>query len=344
MKRIKLLFAMAATATTLSVAAQEINSAYELAPWYGFREATVSYTFDDGCSGQFSKAIPMFNEFGYHLTLFTVNNWSTDNWTKLQEASKQGHEVASHTVSHADLTASSLEVQDAEMTNSRKDIDEKITDTKCITIAYPMCRPADYSLVKKNFIAARGCQGYIEGQTPKDIYNISSLICGNTGSITTAASLNEKIDNAISTKGWCVFLFHGVDNDGGYSPFSSTEMHSNLEYVQTIDSKIWIATFREACLYILERNNASLKEISANNDKITLSVTDTLDNETYNFPLSFRRSIPKGWKNAKVSQNGKSVEYEIVKIDGKKKIEFNVVPDGGDIEIVRIAKAKSEKE
>lgn len=340
MKNLKISLAMAAATITLSAAAQNVDSSYELATWSNFRDAAISYTFDDGCSGQFAKAIPMFNEFGYHLTLFTVNNWATENWSKLAKASEQGHEVASHTVNHPSLTDCSLEVQRAEMTNSRKEIDEKITNTKCVTIAYPMCRVADYSLVKENFVTARGCQGYIEGPTPKDIYNISSVICGNVGPITTAIHLNDKINDAIKINGWCVFLFHGVDDDGGYSPFSSAEMHSNLEYVQTIDSKIWVATFREASLYFMERDNAVLKEVSAAKNKIALTLSDTLDNAIYNYPLSFRRTLPAGWKYAKVLQNGKPVDYEMVKIDGTNKIQFNVIPDAGDIEIVRLSKDK----
>ena len=51
---------------------QTIAPPYQVGDWPGFRTAAVTYTFDDGCSNQFAIAIPMFNEFGYKLTLFTI--------------------------------------------------------------------------------------------------------------------------------------------------------------------------------------------------------------------------------------------------------------------------------
>jgi oligosaccharide reducing-end xylanase len=52
-----------------------VDRRYELGTWPGFRQAAVSYTFDDGCSNQFAIALPMFNQFGFKLTLFTVTDW-----------------------------------------------------------------------------------------------------------------------------------------------------------------------------------------------------------------------------------------------------------------------------
>src|SRR4030043_1194107 len=43
--------------------AQTVAPPYEVGTWQGFRSAAISYTFDDGCSNQFTIAIPMFNEF-----------------------------------------------------------------------------------------------------------------------------------------------------------------------------------------------------------------------------------------------------------------------------------------
>ena len=109
--------------TTVSNA-QKVDLPYEVATWFGFCDAAVSYTFDDGCANQFAKAIPLFDEFGYKLTLFTVIDWSTANWTLLQNAAKNGHEIASHTVTHLNLNSASAEIQLAELQNSRLEIEK----------------------------------------------------------------------------------------------------------------------------------------------------------------------------------------------------------------------------
>ena len=315
--------------------AQKVDAPYEVATWFGFRDAAVSYTFDDGCTNQFAKAIPLFDEFGYKLTLFTVVNWSAANWTKLQSAANNGYEVASHTLTHLNLSGVATATQLTELQNSRLEIDKNITNAKCLTIAYPNCAVGDYAIVGQNYISARGCQGFIEGKTPKDFLNISSLVCGTESTLKTADNLNSKITSALTSKGWLVFLFHSIDDDGGYSSFSSVELRKNLEYVQKIDSQIWVTTFLDATLYVRERNAVNVHELSSTSDLITLTVTDALDNEVYKYPVSLRRPLPSGWSNVEVTQNGKVIASKLVGAGTAKKIQFNVVPDAGEVKILK---------
>ena len=309
---------------------------YEVATWFGFKEAALTYTFDDGCANQFAIGIPMFDEFGYKMTLFPVINWSGDKWDKLQNAARNGHEVASHTVSHPVLAKIAVDQQQQELENSRLEIDKRIADAKCLTIAYPNCVPGDYALVAKNYIAARGCQGFIEGKTPKDFLNISSIICGSQSNMKTAADLNGKITSALSSNGWLIYLFHGIDNDGGFSAIPSADLRQNLEYVKTMDAKIWVSTFLDVSLYIRERDAVNIKELSLSKRQLTLSVTDSLDNEIYNYPLSMRYALPEGWKNMEVLQNGKTVDSEIVREGALRMVQFNIVPDTGNVIIKRV--------
>jgi oligosaccharide reducing-end xylanase len=315
--------------------AQKVDAPYEVATWFGFRDGALSYTFDDGCPNQFAKTIPMFDEFGYKLTLFTVTNWSSDNWEKLRSAAKNGHEVASHTTTHPNLSNTAIENQLPELQNSRDEIDKRIPEYKCVTIAYPFCAPGDYSVCRKFYISARACQGFIEGETPKDFLNISAIACGSVGNLKTADDLNNTAQKVISAKGWGVFLFHGIDDDGGYSPFSSVEFRKNLEYVHAHDAQLWIATFADATKYVRERNALNVKELSAKKNCIILSVSDTLDNTVFNQAVSLGRALPKGWTGAEVTQNGKSVVSKLVKGGTSTKVQFDVVPDAGEVKIIK---------
>ena len=40
---------------------------YEIGLWHGFRNAALSFTFDDGSPGHYTKAVPLFNEFDMNL-------------------------------------------------------------------------------------------------------------------------------------------------------------------------------------------------------------------------------------------------------------------------------------
>lgn len=306
---------------------QTIAPPYQVGNWPGFRTAAVSYTFDDDCSNQLAIAVPMFNEFGYKLTLFTVTSWGP-NWTGLQNAANQGHEVASHTVTHPTLTPSN---EVAELSNSKIAIEANVTGQKCVTIAYPYCVPSTQSVTAQYYIAGRHCQGYIEANTPANLYQISSLICGPQGSVQTAADFNAKFVSVASTKGWCVFLIHGIDSDGGYSPLPSTTLRASIQYLDARRSTFWVQTFGNVVRYVQERNAVNVAESSNTGDSITLQATDTLDNTIYNYPLTIRRPLPAGWLAVKVSQNGQAVNASIVNVNSVKYVMFDVVPNGGDV-------------
>jgi hypothetical protein len=332
-KEIKILLFTALLAICDTGYSKMINNPYEVGTWQGFRKAAISYTFDDGCSNQFAIALPMFDKFGFKMTLFTVTDWASrdKNWPALKAAASVGHEIASHTVTHPYLDKLSKEKQEIELKNSKEIIEANIPGPRCITIAWPYCRLGDVPLCEKYYIAARGCQGSIEKSTPGNFMNISSIICGSLGSIKNAENFTKRFEDTADSNGLCVLLIHGIDNDGGYSPLPSAELRSSLEYLAAHKDTFWVGTFVNAVRYIRERNAVSVKEISSKGNTITIQVTDTLDNAIYNYPITIRRPLPENWSAAKVIQNEKAVNASVVEVDSTKYIMFDVVPDGGDV-------------
>ncbi|MGD2094806.1 MAG: polysaccharide deacetylase family protein [Phycisphaerales bacterium] len=313
---------------------QVVDPNYEVGTWQGFRLAAVSYTFDDGCSNQYAIAIPMFNEFDFDLTMYPVINWSP-NWAALQEAAAEGHEIGSHTMSHPYLNQLTIEQQAAELENSQKTINSNIEGDQCITIAYPYCVPSNLTLTQQYYIAARHCQGNIERTTPSNFYQISSIICGSQGAIRTPEDFNTKFERTATSNGWCVLLFHGIDNDGGYSPVPSTTLRASLEFLDAHRDVFWVSTFSNVVRYIKERNDVSVMELSCEDTSIVLQVTDTLDDAIYNYPVTIRRPLPGNWSSANVSQNEQAVDVSVVEIDSIKYVMFDVVPDRGDVVLIK---------
>lgn len=315
----------------------QVASPYQVGTWQGFKSCAISYTFDDGCSGQFSKAIPIFDATGYKLTLFTVTSWSP-NWTNLQNAASNGHEVACHTSTHPNLSTMTVVAQEAELKTSTDLINSNVTSQKCLTMATPYCAEGNDSLAKQFFIAVRGCQGFIEPKTPGNFMNVSSIICGNLGSVLKVKDFKAKADQAAASKGWLVYLIHGIDNDGGYSPLSSDTLKQSLDYLKENDSKFWVATFGNVARYIKERNCASVTETASSETSITVSITDTLsNNEWYNYPITIRRTLLDGWSQATVTQNGVALSDTIIEVNSVKYIQFNAVPDGGSVVISKVS-------
>jgi hypothetical protein len=311
---------------------------YEAGVWQGFRTAAVSFTFDDDCPNQFSIAVPMFNEFGYHLTLFTVtgSNWRWPaDWTKLRSAAANGHEVASHTVTHAALGGMSDSLQTMELGYSQEEINAHIPGRQCVTLAYPFCVSGNRSIVAQYYIAARICSGSIEPSTPPDFMNISSVTCGTEGPVKSTQDFINTAGSAVDSGGWCVLMLHGLDNDGSWSPFSSDTLRKCLEYLRANQNKFWVTTFGCVVRYIKERNSVSVLEKAVTDTSVTALVADTLDNAVFNVPITLRRRLPDGWIFATVAQNRLSVSSRLVKIDNVSYVQFDVVPDGGDVVITK---------
>ncbi|MGD2033813.1 MAG: polysaccharide deacetylase family protein [Bacteroidales bacterium] len=319
---------------------QVVEAPYEVATWKGFTEAAITYTFDDNTSNQYAIAIPMFNEFGFQATFFPVINWSP-NWTDFQNAVNEGHEIGSHTVSHPHLQELSDSMQNEELKNSKDEIDANITGQVCRTIAYPYCEPSIDTITSKYYIAARHCQGNIENTTPNDFLNISSIVCGTEGNIITAADFSSNADSAAMISGWSVYLLHGIDSDGGYSPVTSDDLRGSLEYLDDNSNKFWVSGFGNVVRYIRERNAVSVTGIDVFTDSLHVELTDTLDNDTYDYPVSIRRPLPENWPYAQAFQNGDSVETQVVETGSVKYIVIHAVPDEG---IVTVKSAEAPEE
>ncbi len=330
--KIKTIFIFVLSIYAFTCHSQTVDSPYEVGTWHGFRQTAINYTFDDGTSGQFAKAIPIFNEYGFNLTLFTVTNWSP-NWTNLQNAASQGHEVASHTVSHPNFGDIDIDEEITELKDSKDAIENNVSGQQCITMAYPYCAIGNDSICNSYYIAARGCQGFIEPSTPGSFMNISSVICGSEGSVKTIDHFKTKFESAAKSNGWLVFLLHGVDNDGGYSPLSSEILENSLIFLSDRTSKFWVTTFKNTALYVKERNDVTVLETSNEDSNMTLQVTDNLPDSIYNYPLTIRRPLPAEWPSADVFQNNDSVPTRIVKIESVVYLMFDVIPDAGEVKI-----------
>ncbi|GGE99995.1 hypothetical protein GCM10011383_08590 [Hymenobacter cavernae] len=313
----------------------QVNPAYEVATWSKFKTAAITYTFDDNTAKQLPVALPLFDRYNFKITLFTVTNWNP-NWAGLRTASTNGHEVTSHTLSHPSLPTLTVAQQVTELQQSQAIIKTNVPTARCETIAYPNCNIGDIPSIQSYYIAGRTCSGQIMTSTPPDFYNLSSIITGTTGTVQTAATFNARVESAKASRGWCVFLTHGIDDDGGYSPTQSTELSAHLAYMNTNIADYWVGTFSDVAKYIKERNALSLTETTISADLLSLTATDNLANNVYDVPVTVRRLLPATWANAAVARAGVTVPSTISTVNGVKYIVFDVVPDQGEI---RLAKA-----
>ena len=324
---------LALVSTAAAGRAGSVAAPYEIGTWEGFRPAAISYTFDDNLPNQYALAVPMFHSAGFKMTLFTVvNTWvGTFTWSQAQNAASYGDEIASHTMTHPSLTTVLATQLTNELANSQSNINYRVTNELCVTLAYPNCVVPNESIVAQYYIAARGCSGQLVSSTPLDFMNISSFVCGTQGSIQTPAQFNSLADSAATSHAWCLYLIHALDGDNGYSPLPSATLQASVNYMSTNQDKFWVETFGNVVRYIQERNASSVVETATSTNSITLQVTNNLNNLIYIYPITLRRPVPANWPAVAVSQNNQRVTAKLVTVNSTNYVMFDVVPNGGNI-------------
>jgi len=93
-------------------------------------ENVVFLTFDDGCIGNYTEALPLLLKYGQKATFFvTINLIGTDNymnWDQVKDLVDHGMAVQSHAINHEHLTVLSGERLMNELVGSKKIIEDKI--------------------------------------------------------------------------------------------------------------------------------------------------------------------------------------------------------------------------
>ena len=330
-----------------AASAQSVPEGYEIGRWKNFSASAVSHTFDDNIGLQLSVVVPIFNEFDFNLTLYTMTDaWEPANWAALKAAAAEGHEIGSHSVTHANFNDIPEASEAVELNDSQESIWNETSTDQALTFAYPYCVTGNDSLVASRYIAARVCSGSIVPATPPNFYAISSIIVGSEGSVQRSADLNNKVRSGKTARGWTVFLYHAIDNSGGYSPIPSQQIRGHLEFLRDNPADYWVESFVNVVKYIKERNVAEITEVSVTADTVRIEVTDTLDNSIYNFPITIRRALPTGWDSATVSQDSVVLPVSIVQSGGESFIQFSAIPDNGLVTISKenVAEVSNEND
>lgn len=302
----------------------QIPKEYGIAPWYNFTPSVITYSFDDGTFNQIEKGVPLLDKYNLKGSFNLITSWEHD-WEAYKRAVENGHEISSHTVNHPNLRDQDLETQTTELKESKKFI-EKMVGQECITLVYPYCDAGNYDLAKKYYISARSCSGQLISPNPDDMFELSSIIIGNKTEYEFAEDLNKWVDKAFEEKKWVIFLIHGIDNDGGYSPIKSSEFDLHLKYVKQNIGRYWVGTFRDVSKYILEANSLVIEENKDEEGNILIEVSCQYETKItkLNFPVTISRKIDS--KCAKPKILNENDQEEIKKIINNGKIIFDVIP------------------
>lgn len=250
--------------------------------------------------------------------VFHNNVEDTTTWEQYKSYSSQGHEIASHTVTHPRLAVLDEVNMLYELEQSKADLLKFIGEESIFSAEGPYGteneRVMEYAHEIYPALRNRMPETWLEelnrasdaepGESSKE------YVQWQRGILTRHSFEDMKgwIDTTLNHDNiWLVLVIHGVENLG-WEPKTRDQLKEYFSFMKSTENELWIETFRDVTKYIRARKNTQMSSKFENN-KITISLNSDLDPTVYSVPLTIKTYIPEDWTHAK-SSDQKNLEIQ----------------------------------
>ncbi len=324
--------------------------------WPNDAKGAFSLSFDDGYQSHIDHLQPLLAKYKIPASFYLITSVLAEkdkkaqaSYTKWQSAlnlALDSHEVASHTLRHANLTEIPLgsleEVGSAieELEFSRDLISGRL-EKPVLTLAYPYgaTNPMVQQVAEGLYIGARGVSGFVNPGKGFD-FHIQAASFDLSGERSLAKDLAEKdkmiarIEQEVLKNGdWGVFYGHEVlpfdqaaKLKDSWQPMSTESLDALFGYLDQKRSsgELWINTLANVQRWRGQRNLLRSGVISADSNTFVIQLDDGLPNAVYDIQMPMEITVPADWKRVKITgANG----LKITKVrDGK--VEVEALPFG----------------
>lgn len=313
----KRLIIMASMAAAIGCSADLTSDSIKVTDYKDGKKCAVSLTFDDSMKEHYTIVAPELEKRGFRGTFWMCGGWMPADpqadtthftWAEAKEMSDNGHEMSNHSWSHPYLTM----ISEDELIEQIRKNDEAILENigkPSTTFCFPYNAFNEKVLEKvmTGRIGARLKEFWLGGQhSPKEY-------------------LTKTVEDALAAGSWITGMTHGINY--GYDCYTDpTEFTDFLDYLKSLEERIWVGTFRDVAAYTAVAKDVKLTVAPAEKG-ITVTPATTLDKTLYETPLTME--VTTGGKKIKAEQDGKQLE---VTYSGDKAY-FSFCPFGGTVAI-----------
>lgn len=319
--------------------------------WGDDKHAALSVTIDDNNAPDIPFWQEMSKEFGWKFTWFVIVHpmmWdifedkpgtntgyfgSAEDFKPLHD---QGHEIGLHGSCKVmnDLDADTYRLH---IGKSRAHLESVIGNT-ILTYAYPCGATGENGIYRKvigeTMIGARGTSG---GPTPvhlADFLQTNSMGAANLGNAQTRRRFQMLNDPDRPLKysyyrGWPVLLYHNVGDESKQAGVRKT-----FEAIKEKEDQFWIQPFGTVAAYAQQRATAELNMTSVTPDRIVFTLSDRMDDEIFQVPLTVKIRVD-GWDNAAAKQGDSLLNTRVVQHEGRAYVLVDAVPDRGPVILIQ---------
>jgi peptidoglycan/xylan/chitin deacetylase (PgdA/CDA1 family) len=299
-------------------------------------------TIDDAFEKLRNGSLRNTDEVVYH-----DNPQDTTSWEDLRKYAAEGHEIASHSITHPRMAVLDEANLLYELEQSKADIYKNLGEKSTFSVECP------YGTENERVMEyARSVYPALRNRMPEvwlDELNRSSdldpeaseneYVQWQRGPLTNTGMdvMTSWIDKCQANDNiWLVLVFHGVD-DFGWEAKTAGELEEYFTYIKEKENDIWVATFADVTKYIRERKNINISS-KMEDGSITLTFLSDLDPKIYDIPLTFKTYVPENWESVQVMSEGQEIVsvLEVGKDDLGQFIRYNLIPGAKEIVISAI--------
>ena len=263
-------------------------------------------------------------------------------WDDIRLYTSQGHEFASHMVTHPRMAALDEANMLYELEKSREEILNQLGPKYTFSAECPYGteneRVMEYAHEVYPALRNRMPETYMEELNRSNRKNPGSFhkeyVQWQRGATTKTPLplMKSWIDTTASKENiWLVLVFHGVDGIG-WEALTSELLDEYFHHMKSNENALWIATFADATKYIRERMNSRVTT-QENDGKIIVSLTNSLDKTMYDIPLTLKTYVSTEWQEVQVTQGKDIDQIHPHRDSGGSYILYRAYPDTGIIEL-----------
>lgn len=244
--------------------------------------------------------------------IFHDNAVDTTSWQDLKNYAEEGHEIASHTVTHPRLAVLDEKNLLYELEQSKRDIEKYLGEEHIFSVECPYGteneRIMEYAHRLYPALRNRMPASYLEelnraskeppGKSNKEYVQWQRGALTDSGLDEMKAWVQTCLDH---DNIWLVLVFHGVDGFG-WEPKTGEELEEYFNFINDRKEKIWVATFADVTKYIRARKNTVIESIP-NENRIQIKLSSDLNPKVYNVPITLKTYVPKDWNSVTINKD-----------------------------------------
>ncbi len=264
------------------------------------------------------------------------------SWDSIKVYASKGYEFASHTVTHTHLAVLDTANINYELYKSKEDIKSHLGSAYTFDAEIPFGIEHPRAL-KYGFPAYAALRNMM---TDSFLFEINRGYKTQPGSSnkayvqwqrgplskTTLTQMKSYIDTTLAHNNiWLVLVFHGI-NGLGWEALPDSVLAAYFHYIKQNENNLWITTFKDAGKYMRERMHTNIKEFK-NNTVISVQLTQTIDKNVYDVPLTLKTYVPANWKYVIATQA--NFHQRLKPIEDKKGyyVLYDATPAAGEIKL-----------